>query len=149
MRLSTFLLFLFPQTQESHNHVIRVITPSSHSFLKEREYICFKIFSEYKIKQNSTWRKLFAIQFALQSLAPKSSSKSTCWETESYATWLTVTSESNNTGSPDLLGTQSHKIFKNIQKSKHSRSTLLAISFFKVFFTILHFKEIEYLRSWL
>ena len=37
---------------------------------------------------------------------------------------LTVTSEINNTGSPDLLGTQSHKTFKNIQKSKHSRITL-------------------------
>ena len=116
-------------------------------FKGEREYICFKNFSEYEIKQNLTWRELFAIPFALQSFAPKISNKSVCWETENSAASLTVTSESNNTGSPDLLGTQSHKTFKNIQKSKHSRSTLLAISFFKVFFTILHFKEIEYLRS--
>ena len=41
--------------------------------------------------------------------------KSVFWETENYAASLTVTSESNNTGSPDLLGTQSHKTFKNIQ----------------------------------
>ena len=90
-------------------------------FKGEREYICFKNFSEYEIKQNLTWRELFAIQFALQSFAPKISNKSVCWETENSAASLTVTSESNNTGSPDLLGTQSHKTFKNIQ----SQSTLV------------------------
>ena len=103
-------------------------------FKGEREYICFKNFSEYEIKQNLTWRELFAIQFALQSFAPKISNKSVCWETENSAASLTVTSESNNTGSPDLLGTQSHKTSKNIQKSKHSRGTLLALSFILVFF---------------
>ena len=97
-------------------HVIRLITPYSHSLLKDREN-----FSEYEIKQNSTWRELFAIQLALQSFAPKISNKFICWETDSYASSLTVASESNNTGSPDLLGTQSHKTFKNIQ----SQSTLV------------------------
>ena len=99
---------------------------SSHAlfaqvFKGEREYICFKNFSEYEVKQSLTWRELFAIQFALQSFAPKISNKSVCWETENSAASLTVTSESNNTGSPDLLGTQSHKTFKNIQ----SQSTLV------------------------
>ena len=112
-------------------------------FKAEREYICFKNFSEYEIKQNSTWRELFAIQLALQSFAPKISNKFICWETDSYASSLTVASESNNTGSPDLLGTQSHKTSENIQKSKHSRGTLLALNFILVFFTILRFKEIE------
>ena len=93
---------------------------SSHAlfaqvFKGEREYICFKNFSEYEVKQNLTWRELFAIQFALQSFAPKISNKSVCWETENSAASLTVTSESNNTGSPDLLDTQSYKTFKNIQ----------------------------------
>ena len=112
-------------------------------FKGEREYICFKNFSEYEIKQNLTWRELFAIPFALQSFAPKISNKSVCWETENSAASLTVTSESNNTGSPDLLGTQSHKTSKNIQKSKHSRGTLLTLSFILVLFIILRFKGIE------
>ena len=112
-------------------------------FKAEREYTCFKNFSEYEIKQNSTWRELFAIQLALQSFAPKISNKFICWETDSYALSLTVASESNNTGSPDLLGTQSHKTSENIQKSKHSRGTLLALNFILVFFIILRFKEIE------
>ena len=92
---------------------------SSHAlfaqiFKGEKEYICFKNFSEYEIKQHLTWRELFAIQFALQFFAPKISNKSVCWETENSAASLTVTPESNNTGSPDLLGTQSHKTLKNI-----------------------------------
>ena len=86
-----------------------------------RENICFKNFSEYQIKQNLTWSELLAIQVTLQSFAPKVSDKSVCWDTENSAASLTVTSESNNTGSPDLLGTQSHKTFKNIQ----SQSTLV------------------------
>ena len=109
------------------NHLTR--NTSSHAlfaqfFKGEREYICFKNVSEYEIKQNLTWRELFAVQFALQSFAPKISNKSVCWETENYVASLTVTSESNNTSSPDLLGTKSHKTFKNNQKSKHSRGTL-------------------------
>ena len=74
-------------------------------FKGERKYIYFKNFSEYEIKQNSTWRELFVNQFALQSFAPKISNKSACWETDNYAASLTVASEINNTGSPDLLGT--------------------------------------------
>ena len=112
---------LFQPNVATLNQVKRVVTPYSHNFLKEREYICLKNLGEYEIKQNSTWRELFAIQFALQSFAPKISNKSVCWETENSAASLTVTSESNNTGSPDLLGTQSHKTFKNIQ----SQSTLV------------------------
>ena len=81
-------------------------------FKGEREYICFKNFSEYEIKQNLTWRELFAIQFALQSFAPKISNKSVCWETENSAASRTVTSESYNIGSPALLDTQSYKTFK-------------------------------------
>ena len=97
-------------------------TPYLHKLFKgEREYICFKNFSEYEVKQNLTWRELFAIRFALQSFAPKINNKSVCWETENSAASLTVTSESNNTGSPDLLDTQSYKTFKNIQ----SQSTLV------------------------
>ena len=91
-------------------------------FKGEREYICFKNFSEYEIKQ----------KFDLEGVTYYN--KSVCWETENSAASLTVTSESNNTGSPDLLGTQSHKTSKNIQKSKHSRGTLLALSFILVFF---------------
>ena len=107
-----------------NNHLTR--NTSSHAlftqiFKGEREYICFKNFSEYEIKQNLTWRELFAIQFALQSFAPKISNKSVCWETENSSASLTVTSESNNTDSPDLLGTQSHKTIKNIP----SQSTLV------------------------
>ena len=104
-------------------HVIRLITPYSHSFLKDREN-----FSQYEIKQNSTWRELFAIQLALQSFTPKISNKSVCWETDNYALSLTVSSESNN------QATQCHKTSKNIQKLKHSRGTLLALSFILVFF---------------
>ena len=112
--ISTKFLFLSLQTQQSFNHVIRVVTPYLHKFFKgEREYICFKNVSDYEVKQNLTWRELFAIQFALQFFAPKTSNKSVCWETENSAASLTVTSESNNTGSPDLLDTQSYKTFKN------------------------------------
>ena len=60
-----------------------------------REYICFKNFSEYEIKQSSTWRELFAIQFALHSFAPKISNKSVHWETDNYAASLIVASGSN------------------------------------------------------
>ena len=127
-----FLLFIF-----SINHVIQVITPYSHDFLKEREYIYFKNFSVYKIKQNSTWRELFATQLALQSLTPRISNKSVCWETGNYAASLTVASESNSTNSPDLLVTQCHETSKNIQKSKHSLGTLLVLSFILVFFFLI------------
>ena len=118
-------------------HVIRLITPYLHSFLKDREN-----FSQYEIKQNSTWRELFAIQLALQSFTPKISSKSVCWETDNYAASLTVAAKSNNTGSPNCYVLKVIK-HKNIQKSKHSHGTLLALSFILVFFTILRFKGIE------
>ena len=91
---------LFQPNVATLNQVKRVVTPYSHNFLKEREYICLKNLGEYEIKQNSTWRELFAIQFALQSFAPKISNKSVCWETENSAASLTVTSESNNTVAP-------------------------------------------------
>ena len=65
-------------------------------FLKEgREYICFKNFSEYEIKQSSTWRELLAIKFALHSFAPKISNKSVHWENDNYAASLTVASGCN------------------------------------------------------
>ena len=38
---------------------------SAQSFKGGREHICFKFFSEYKIKQSLTWRVLFAIQFVI------------------------------------------------------------------------------------
>ena len=99
-----------------NKHVIRVVTPYLHKIFKgEREYICFKNFSKYEIKQNLTWSELLAIQFALQSFTPKISNKYVCWKTENSAASQAVTSENNNTGSPDLLGTQSHKTFKDIQ----------------------------------
>ena len=63
----------------------------------------------------------------------KISNKLVCWETENSSASLTMTSESNNTGSLDFLGTQSHKTFKNIQNSKHFCGTLLALSFIIVF----------------
>ena len=103
-------------------------------FKAEREYISFQNFSAYEIKQNSTWRELFATQFSLQSFPTKISNKSVCWETDNYAASLTVASESNNTDSPDLLGTQCHKTSKNIQNSKRSRGTPLALSFILLFF---------------
>ena len=87
-----------------------------------------------------TWRELFTIQFALQSFAPKISNKTVCWETENSTASLTVTSESNNSGSPDLLGTQSHKTFKNIQ----SQSTLVVHFRHSAYVTILRFKGITH-----
>ena len=64
--------------------------------LKEgREYICFKNFSEYEIKQSSTWRELFAIQFALHSFSLRISNKSVHWETDNHAASLIVASGSN------------------------------------------------------
>ena len=64
-------------------------------FLKEgREYICFKNFSEYEIKQSSTWRELFAIKL-LHSFASKISNNSVHWETDNYAASLIVASGSN------------------------------------------------------
>ena len=65
---------------ESHN-------TNSHayfaqSFKGEREYICVKNFGEYEIKQNLTWRELFAIQFVQQPFTQKISNKFACWETE-------------------------------------------------------------------
>ena len=70
----------------------------SAQFLKgKREYICFKNFSEYEIKQSSTWRELFAIQFALHSFAPMISNKSVHWEIDNYAASLIVASGSNKT----------------------------------------------------
>ena len=90
-------------------------TPYLHKLFKgEREYICFKNFSEYEVKQSLTWRELFAIQFALQSFAPKISNKSVCWETENSAASLTVTSESYNTGSLDQIP----KVIKHLKTSK-------------------------------
>ena len=114
-------------------------------FWRRERTICFKFFSEYEIKQSSAWRELFAIQFALQSFAPKIRNKSVCWETDSYAASLTVTSEIiRHTGSLDLLGTQSHQTSENIKKSRHSRGTPLTLSFILAFFfIILHFKRIE------
>ena len=50
------------------------------SFKGGREHICFKCFSKYGIKQSSTWRVLFAIQFALKSFAPKISNKPVYWD---------------------------------------------------------------------
>ena len=111
-----------------------------------REYICFKNFSEYEVKQNLTWRELFAIHFALQSFAPKISNKSVCWETENFGASLNVTCESYDTGSPNLMNTQSYKTFKN----NRSQNTLL-VPFWNsastVFFTIFCFNGIEWLRS--
>ena len=60
-------------------------------FKRGREQICLKIYNKYKIKQSS---KLFAIQFALQSFAPKIRTKSVCSETD-YTAFLIVKSESN------------------------------------------------------
>ena len=103
------------------------------NFLKEGENNM--LFSEYEIKQSSAWRELFAIQFTLQSFAPKISNKSVCWEMDSYAASLTVTSEIiRHTGSLDLLGTQSHQTSENIKKSRHSRGTPLTLSFILAFF---------------
>ena len=46
-------------------------------------------------------------------------------------------------GTPDLLGTQSHKIPTVIQRSKHSCGTILDLGFILSFFTILRFKIIQ------
>ena len=96
---SSYCIYLFRHNNQLTRNTGS--TPYLHKFFKgEREYICFKIFSEYEVKQNSAWRELFAIQFALQSFVPKISNKSVCWETENSAASLTVTSESNNTVAP-------------------------------------------------
>ena len=68
---------------------------SAQSFKGGRGQTCFKFFSEYEIKQSLTWSELSAIQLALQSLAPKISNKSVCWETDNYVASLIVTSEIN------------------------------------------------------
>ena len=108
---SSYCIYLFRHNNQLTRNTGS--TPYLHKFFKgEREYICFKIFSEYEVKQNSAWRELFAIQFALQSFVPKISNKSVCWETENSAASRTVTSESYNIGSPALLDTQSYKTFK-------------------------------------
>ena len=104
----------------TRNHVIRVITPYPHNFLKERENI-YALKNSVNTKWNSIWRELFAIQFALQSFAPKIGNKSVCWERDNYVPSLTVASESNNTGSPDLLGP---KVIKHLKTSK-SQSILV------------------------
>ena len=57
--------------------------------------MCFKKFSEYKTKQSSIWRELFAIPFALHSFAPKINNKSVHCETNNYVASLIVTSGSN------------------------------------------------------
>ena len=46
-------------------------------------------------------------------------------------------------GAPDLLGTQSHKTPTIIQRSRHSRGTILALSFILAFFKILRLKRIQ------
>ena len=77
-------------SSDASNHAL------SAQFLKGgREYICFKKFSEYEIKQSSTWRELFAIKFALHSFALKISNKSLHWKTDSCAASLIVASGSN------------------------------------------------------
>ena len=77
-------------SSEESNHAL------SAQFSKgEREYACFKKFSEYEMKQSSIWRELFAIQFALHSFAPKINNKSVHWETNNYVASLIVTSGSN------------------------------------------------------
>ena len=86
---------------------------------------------------------LFAIQFALQFFAQKMSNKSIWSETDNDAASLTIVSERNNTGIPNLLSTQSHETSKNIQKSKHACGTLLELSFILLIFIILCFKETE------
>ena len=53
-----------------------------------REQICLTFFRKYKIKLSSTWRKSFAIQFALKSFTPKGSNKTACWKTDNYAASL-------------------------------------------------------------
>ena len=55
---------------------------------------------------------VFSTQLPVQSFTPKISNKCVCWETDNYAESLTVTSESNNSDSPDLLVTQCHKTSK-------------------------------------
>ena len=65
-------------SSDASNHAL------SAQFLKGgTEYIYFKNFSKYEIKQSSTWRELFAIKFALHySFAPEISNKSVHWETD-------------------------------------------------------------------
>ena len=95
IRLNSHVLYpyQFPTvliSSDASNHAL-----SAQFFKGGREYICFKNFSEYEIKQSSTWRALFAIQFALHSFAPKISNKSVHWGTDNYAVSLIVASESN------------------------------------------------------
>ena len=77
-------------SSDAINHAL-----SAQFFKGGREYICFKNFSEYEIKQSSTWRELFAIKFALHSFAPKISNKSVHWETENYTASLIIASGGN------------------------------------------------------
>ena len=94
IRLNSRVLYPYQVTtvfisSDVSNHAL------SAQFLKGgREYICFKNFSEYEIKQSSTWRELFAIKFALHSIAPKISNKSVYWKLDNYAASL-IASGSN------------------------------------------------------
>ena len=94
-RLNSCVLYSFQvptvfTSSDASNHAL------SAQFLKgRREYICFKNFSEYEIKQSSTWRELFAIQFALHSFTPMISNKSVHWETDNYVAFLIVAPGSN------------------------------------------------------
>ena len=77
-------------SSDASNHAL------SAQFLKgRREYMCFKSFSEYKIKQSSAWREFFAIQFALHSFTIMISNRSVHWETDNYAASLIVAPGSN------------------------------------------------------
>ena len=64
---------------------------SAQFFERGRKHICLKNFTEYEIKQSSTWMKLFAIQFPLHSFTPKIINKSI----DNYAPSLIVAYERN------------------------------------------------------
>ena len=145
-QVPTVFIFL-----DASNHTL------SAQFLKgRREYICFKHFSEYEIKQISTWMELFAIQFALHSFAPMINNKSVHWETDNYAASLIVASGSNKahlqTLAEDIYDlTIKHSIFLQFKGiSRHKNQTADTLSKTYVFDdwettdTLFHYLN----RSW-
>ena len=92
-----YILVCDPYVTRMYSYVIRMslvcarISSVTHMwFYNEPNIYDLKNLNEYEIKQNSTWRELFAIQFALQSFAPKITNKSVYWETGNYPASLTV-----------------------------------------------------------
>ena len=134
-QVPTVFIFL-----DASNHTL------SAQFLKgRREYICFKHFSEYEIKQISTWMELFAIQFALHSFAPMINNKSVHCDliVTFWPFLLSYSSKEFNSYVVDFkVFTQPHQCFQ----LGNNKSSLIGSSKFKsqILACSLDFRENKY-----